>query len=241
MHEGWIAAIFTGVALVIGASVAAWNNLKTSKSSIQLKEQDETIRRMNSHMDRLDQRIEELEKDVHECHKERATFQVENAALKKTVEFLERDIRQLQRETGIAGGGAISATFTAGIDGTIINVGPGVSQLLKYLPTELVGKSVDLLIPDRYLASHKQAMEQMQKEDRPPDLDRVIIGFAKDRDGAEVPVSIRLFGWKDESSRWVVTAEMTKRMPRPTKAVRGTRASDGTDQHTPLSDTEKRG
>lgn len=248
MHEGWIAAIGTAVVALIGAVFAGWKVVSTTRHA-QRKEDQATalgeyrtlVEELRTHQREQDERQAEdkrilsermlrLEEENKKCREDKTVMASENTEFRTTIKYLERDIRALQANAGtLPPSSSMPVVVTASLDGTIIEASPSTSQMFHWTSTELVGKSVEVLIPERYLAAHRAGMEKIKK-DGPGDLitgePKMVVGFGKDRSGEEVPVVIFLTAWQDEHQKWMVSAEIVRRRGRPKSGVGGDRPGD---------------
>lgn len=76
--------------------------------------------------------------------------------------------------------------------GRIAHANRAVGALLGYAPDDLVGQPLDLLIPERYRAGHRERVAGMQAPATPHQIGRRPVLHALARDGSERPVTIML-------------------------------------------------
>jgi PAS domain S-box-containing protein len=87
---------------------------------------------------------------------------------------------------------APDAFFGVAADGRIVFVSPRVRDVLGYEPSELVGESIETLVPERFRGVHgeRRAGFLAAPSTRPMGSGREL--FARRRDGTEIPVEISL-------------------------------------------------
>jgi len=169
----------------------------------------------------LGAKIERLEAEVRQCHEERTQARIADAmkaveikGLQGQVALLEQAVAQVQRREGSGKAGLMPAIVTATPDGVIIEASPSIMPMLHYLSTELVGKNVEVLIPERLRAAHREKLRAVREDGFTRWSDRAIVGHALTREGSEVPVTVTLTGVQDEAGRWLITAEIVGRLAR---------------------------
>lgn len=93
------------------------------------------------------------------------------------------------------------AIVTADEAGLIREWNAAAQRMFGYAKEEIVGRSIDLIIPSRHRYAHGQAMACIQKDgDRAPDHLRRIGGAVEvagaRRDGSEFPIEISISAWR---------------------------------------------
>ncbi len=107
----------------------------------------------------------------------------------------------------VVNGVAHPALITADMDGKILDATDPVLALTGFRPAELVGKNVEMLLPERYLHRHQTTLAASRASGQIRPKDVAIIGHLKDRFGAEIPVLICLV----QSGGNRVTAQLVRR------------------------------
>lgn len=101
---------------------------------------------------------------------------------------------------------APDAMVIADAHGTIVLVNAQLERLFGYSRDELLGKNVDLLVPDRLRPGHPEHRAAYLKDPKPRAMasDRELLGRRKD--GAEIPVEISLSPIETDEGLWVASA-----------------------------------
>jgi PAS domain S-box-containing protein len=90
--------------------------------------------------------------------------------------------------------------------GTIVKANPAAAQLLDYTLEQLVGMSVDVLVPDSIRPRHAAYRDAYAKQPRARPMGTQMELVAKRRDGSEVMVEIALSPLQDHGLPYVVAA-----------------------------------
>jgi PAS domain S-box-containing protein len=98
------------------------------------------------------------------------------------------------------------ALLVADARGVIVLANPAATALLGYPMNELVGMSVDALVPDSDRPQHAQHREAYGRDPRPRPMGAQTELAARRRDGAEVMVEIALSPLRDHGLPFVVAA-----------------------------------
>ncbi len=120
--------------------------------------------------------------------------------------FAERLEQTEQVTAGLHRAVIVTAQFP---DARIIDVTDDVQAMLGYHAAELVGKNIDVLIPEEFRADHQAAVERAIQSGviRPGQL--AVTAFALHSGGQRIPVVVTL----SEKSRdpWIVQAQLNYR------------------------------
>ncbi len=87
---------------------------------------------------------------------------------------------------------APTAMLVVDADGRILLVNRRVEELFGYSRQEMIGQSVEMLIPDRYSSGHAAFREQFIPHAAPKDMGAGMELFAVRKDGTEFPVKVGL-------------------------------------------------
>src|SRR4029077_15768139 len=141
---------------------------------------------------RLLARIDVLTGEVFKLQDASRACQSREADLKAEVVALTRRLGHIERNTGLDGGEIRAGVIVADFRGTICVVGPPLVSLLKWLPDELIGKSVEMLGPADLGAAPREGFHKFVASGSDPTLlrDKVHLTYIKDRDGNRLPVCI---------------------------------------------------
>ncbi|MBP1179331.1 putative bifunctional diguanylate cyclase/phosphodiesterase [Methylobacterium sp. PvR107] len=107
-------------------------------------------------------------------------------------------------ETAVSGafGLAWAATYafiTSNDKGRITFANEAAAVLFGYSVDELMGANIDLIVPERFRASHEAGMARMARNEPSRLSGRTIEVMARRRDGGEFPAEFTLSMWRDRS------------------------------------------
>ena len=98
------------------------------------------------------------------------------------------------------------------VDGHISAANPAVEQLFGYSETELIGRLVEILIPERFRGHHPQRRNAYVAAPRPRPMGSGLELYGRRKDGTEFPVDIMLSPVEsDEKSVLTVIRDITER------------------------------
>jgi len=138
--------------------------------------------------------------------------EVDRAELRGELKLQATLIRRLQVRTGDeVPPTVLPAVIVCDAQGIIMLASPAITPMLHWLPGELKGKSIDMLMPERYRCAHEVAFKNGVLRTETPWPDRSIMGHALTKYGQEVPVYISLSGWRTHNGDWQVSAEISLR------------------------------
>lgn len=165
-------------------------------------------------IDKQDEINIELRFAIAKCEAEKATQAVAYAHLEGDFRLLTSTVQRLQIKTGDILPPLSSVNIIADMDGVILNVDGAVGPLFNYRPQELIRKNVELLVPDRFKAQHKAAIEKARLNmGSGPWTERILPTYALKSDYAtEVPVTVKLIGWQTIKGDWLISAEIRHRI-----------------------------
>ena len=87
---------------------------------------------------------------------------------------------------------APDALLVVGADGRIIHANAQTERLFGYSPEELIGESIELLVPEGFRAAHQGHRNAFAAERRARTMGSGLELFARRKDGSQVPVDIQL-------------------------------------------------
>lgn len=106
------------------------------------------------------------------------------------------------------------ALLAVGADGVILFANETTYSLFGYTPEQLVGKTLDVLVPDRYRARHGALVDSYRRDPSNREMGaRSNDLFARRADGTEFPAGIRLAPFQVDGVQYVAAAvrDMTER------------------------------
>lgn len=112
-------------------------------------------------------------------------------------------------------------------DGVIRLANPGAADLLGYAESELIGLSVDELVPEADRQAHVSRREQYVANPRPKPMNMGMAVAARRRNGSEVMVEVTLSSLEDRGVLYVLTAVRgVDRYPRVQQALQRARYAE---------------
>ncbi len=87
---------------------------------------------------------------------------------------------------------APNGMMTVNREGTIVMVNAQIEKSFGYAREELIGRSVDILVPERFRSKHREGMMGYFAHPQPRQLGAGIDLFGVRKDGSELPLEIRL-------------------------------------------------
>lgn len=98
------------------------------------------------------------------------------------------------------------ATVVVDAKGTIIFANAQVARTFGYAPDELIGRGVEMLLPQRFRAGHTQHRARFALQPRPRSMGEGLTLFGQHKDGHEFPVEISLSPVQSAEGPLVVAA-----------------------------------
>lgn len=224
MDPGWIAA-FGLLTTAAGACIPwLWNKFREKRKDT-IDEWKELTHRtqelMEGELGRHRVEIAALKIVLKECESARHAEELRAVKLDKELSIMQFTLQRLQ---GFVGDTLPPSPFgvvvIADLDGKVKSVSPNVSTLLHYVPSQLVGKNVKILVPQRLHDAHDAGLRAVKDTGKPPWPEKAINTYALTQEGNEVPVTINLTGIPVDSS-WLISAELKQRPAEPPQAVAG--------------------
>lgn len=99
---------------------------------------------------------------------------------------------------------ATEGIIIADSKGKIIRANPSAERLFGYTPQELIGLTVESLIPLRYSKQHETHRHNYEKNPHSRSMGKDMILAAKRKDDSEFPVEISLSYYKKENTTYVI-------------------------------------
>jgi|UPI0002F06C64 diguanylate cyclase (GGDEF)-like protein/PAS domain S-box-containing protein len=106
------------------------------------------------------------------------------------------------RNTAVAGAfglaqAAAYAFIASGSTGQITFVNRAAEDLFGYPPGDMIGRNIDVIVPERFRASHEAGLARMIRNEPSRLAGKTIEVTAKRRDGTEFPAEFTLSVWRD--------------------------------------------
>jgi PAS domain S-box-containing protein len=194
----WVAAIGGPILLAVVGLLVAW--IGNSKHYL---DQQKVL--MN--------RVDELTTRMFTVQDEAAACKAREADLKADAQSLAARVRQLERATG-AVAMPLPGIVVADLKGVIREFSPALTPILNYRPAEVVGKPIEMLIPEDIREKHKAAFAAAVTNPDAVDPEREILTYGLTKDGARVPIGIRMHVWR-AGSEGLITATIRQRAQAP--------------------------
>lgn len=114
------------------------------------------------------------------------------------------------------------AMVTVDQAGNIAFANPAMTGLLGYERHELVGKPVEIIVPERLQSAHRAGLARVVAGGETTLAGRTVEVVARRRDGSEVPVELLLSVWRDGGgvNMGAVVRDVTERHERDTRLLR---------------------
>lgn len=184
----WVIALLT---IVVSVATASFGWLKVRE--------DARLRVIEQQLDFYRQRVTELQNELAMVQQELEASNVERARLEDRLENTLKE-RHTFFFQAVMDNASAEAIIIADSRGRVLEISPGAALLLGYAESELIGESIEKIMPQRFVLMHRQAFESAVKDGRRIRRNSLPL-FVVRRTGEVVAVSISLLGWKrgDES------------------------------------------
>lgn len=96
----------------------------------------------------------------------------------------------------------LEAIITADREGIIIDWNNGAERTFGYSKKEAVGRTVEMIMPERYADAHRRGMERFRQTLEPVVIGRTIEIEGKRKDGSEIPVELSLSTYTARGERF---------------------------------------
>jgi PAS domain S-box-containing protein len=96
---------------------------------------------------------------------------------------------------------ATDAIISADSDDNIISWNKGAQTIFGYTEEEALGKSLTIIIPERYRDAHKKGLERVNSSGEKRIIGKTIELIGIRKDGSEFPLDLSLSAWKTERKR----------------------------------------
>ena len=108
---------------------------------------------------------------------------------------------------------ATEGIILTGREGKIVLVNPAAERMFGYSTTELVGKGIEVLIPDRFSSHHHELREGFNKNPSNRSMGQGRDLYGKRKDGSEIPVEVSLSHYRKDDELFVIAfiVDITRR------------------------------
>ncbi len=94
------------------------------------------------------------------------------------------------------------AIVTADSRGEIVTWNPAAEHLFGYTADEVRGRSLTLLVPERFRQAHQAGMSRVVETGKTRIIGKTVEVYGLHRDGHEFPIELSLATWEDEGERF---------------------------------------
>lgn len=136
-------------------------------------------------------------------------------------QLARREIETRERQLTVIFESAPDATLLSNTDGIITRANTSIERLLGYTPEELVGQSIDILVPNRIHTTHGSLRKHYYQDPVPRAVTSRARLTARHKEGHEVPVSVALNSLVVDGETQVLSAvrDMTAEHRASTKII----------------------
>ena len=100
---------------------------------------------------------------------------------------------------------AHDAIVTSDSAGTIVGWNHGAETIFGYTEAEVLGQAVSVLVPERFLEAHLEALERVRLGGAQHIIGKTVVVSARRKGGAEFPLELSLARWESVDG-WFITA-----------------------------------
>ena len=97
---------------------------------------------------------------------------------------------------------ATDAIVTADSEGVIVTWNPAATSMFGYAADEVIGRSLTVLVPERFHAAHTAGMARVVATGETRIIGTTVQVAGVHRDGHEFPIELSLATWMTEGSRF---------------------------------------
>jgi PAS domain S-box-containing protein len=134
------------------------------------------------------------------------------------LKVLQATVRWLQGLPGEGPPAIISPTvIVMDLAGKVRTANPSITPLLHWLPVDLLGKNIEMIVPEQFRKDRRNTLEQIKALGDAPWPGKMVQTTLLSKEGTEVPVAIAISSWADESAGGsrLVCWEMARRAVAP--------------------------
>ena len=97
---------------------------------------------------------------------------------------------------------ATDAVVTADARGDVVTWNPAAERLFGYGETEIVGRELAVLVPERFRTAHRTGLARVVETGETRIIGKTVEVFGLHKDGSEFPIELSLATWISEGSRF---------------------------------------
>lgn len=188
------------------------------KRHYNVEDRDFWFSHAKDEIDRLAKEIAENRNKISIRSRDLSRIRLELEAARARIAQLNQETIQLRAGLGplVSPDQWLQPIIITNSDGEIIQASPGITILLHWLVSDLVGRNVLDIIPLRLRAAHTEGWRKFLESGSSPDYRKIYDTEALTSDGYEIPVTIRLSLWKGDPRRddgWIIGVVLTRRYP----------------------------
>lgn len=219
-----IALLGAGAFTTVGAAVAwYWNQKRTDRKDAigewkdlvetEQKNRVRDVERLQALLDKQDSYIKSLLERAGRAETAEARCQGQVSRLESDIRGMSIELRRLQERVwdlppGVTGPCRVIASVP---DGIIYEVSPEAGSMFHWLPKDLIGQSIAVLMPRDVRPVHRRAMMKMLEEGREADPGKPVLTFGVTKDGRRIPLQVNLSGpWGPDGQKFV-NADLRRR------------------------------
>lgn len=193
-------------------TIAEWANLFETTTKRLQEDIDDGKKENKSMREQMHKLRDKHHEDMLRVTVEAAQCKMENAELRGEIKLLQASMHRLQVAVGdTAPGTSMPCLVIAETDGTIVECSPAVAPVLEWLPTELIGKSLEMIVPEDLRERHREALQNIDFSGTAPWTERTVLTEALTKSGRRVKVSVRVKGWQT-GGHWLLSGEIQERV-----------------------------
>ncbi|MGF1617160.1 MAG: PAS domain-containing protein [Acidimicrobiia bacterium] len=117
---------------------------------------------------------------------------------------------------------AADGIVTADEAGMIVSWNPASERMFGWKGQEVIGKSLSIIVPERFRASHEEGMARVATSGETRIIGKTVEVFGQHRSGSKFPIELSLATWIDDGRRYfsgiirdvTVRTELTEKLSR---------------------------
>lgn len=219
---GGVATVITALAGAVVTVYVAVRKGRQERRADAIEEWQKYSAKMEQGLQERQQENANLRKQLHTLrdqhyadmiavHAKQAACEKENTELRGEVKLLQMAMSRVQARVGDTPAQTSPCLIIIETDGTIRDASPATGPVLGWLSTELIGKNVEVVVPEDLRARHREALTKVAAMGQPPWSDRVVLTEALTKNGRRVKVSVKIRGWQTGGGHWLLSGEISER------------------------------